>query len=134
MTFGIGPAIVTHFSADETSGGSRKIKAWTRGPMTTDPVTGHRVMGARTRIPNIVGNTAPVNAADVEADASGKIREGDIWVFTIARLRVADELSQDTSVIIERLGYFYTLNIGDDWHYAGANRYVAYLDRGESGV
>lgn len=134
MTFAIAPAIITHFSADETSGGPRQIKAWTRGPMVTDPTTGHRVMGPRVRIPNIVGNTAPVSSADIESDISGKIREGDIWVFTITPLRVADELSQDTSVIIERLGYYYTLNTGDDWHYAKGNRYVAYRDRGESGV
>ncbi len=134
MTFEFAPDIIAHFSQDETSGGPSKLKAFTRGAMTTDPTTGHRVMGPRVSIPDIIGNTAPASAADIETDTSGKMREGDIWVFTVRRLQLADEATQATDVIIERLGFFYTLNIGDDWHYAGGNRYVAYLDRGESGV
>ena len=62
------------------------------------------------------------------------MREGDILVFTIKSLQLDDEGSEATSVIIERLGYYYILNLGDDWHYAKGNRYVAYRDRGESGV
>jgi hypothetical protein len=133
MTFEIALDIIPHFSQDETSGGQGKIKAWSRGPMVTDPVTGHRAMGARVQLPDIVGNTAPVSSADIRTDNTGKIREGDIWIFTLKRLQVADQVGEATSVIVERNGYYYTLDVGNDWHYARGNRYVAYLDRGEGG-
>lgn len=134
MTFGIAPDIIEHFSQDETSGGPGKLAVFTRGAATTDPVTGHRVMGARVPVTGIKGNTAPVSAADIKNDLNGKLREGDIWVFTIKRLQVSDSESQESSMLIERNGKFFVLNTGDDWHYARGNRYVAFRDRGESGV
>ena len=134
MTFGIAPDIIEHFSQDETSGGQGKLAVFTRGAAVTDPVTGHRVMGAKVAVPNIRGNTAPVSAQDIQDDVSGKLSEGDIWVFTIKRLTMASNDSQDSSMLIERLGRTYVLNTGNDWHYARGNRYVAFLDRGELGV
>ena len=126
--------ITEHFSQCETSGGKGKLSIFTRGPATTDPVTGHRVLGAMVPVKGIRGNTAPVTAKDIRDDSTGKLREGDIQIFTIEPLTMANNLTQDTSMFIRRSGETFVLNTGNDWAYAKGNHYFAFRDRGEDGV
>lgn len=134
MTFEIALDITEHFSQDETSGGAGQLAVFTRGPAMTNPTTGHRVLGVLVPVPGIRGNTAPVSAADLRDDVTGKLREGDIHVFTIEPLTVAANSSQNTSMLIQRSGELFVLNTRDDWAYAQGNHYMAFRDRGESGV
>lgn len=134
MTFEIALDITEHFSQDETAGGQGMLAIFTRGDAVTDPTTGHRTMGPLVAVPGIRGNTAPARAADIESDLTGKLREGDIIVFTIEPLEIASNASQDTSMLVLRKGLYYALDVADEWEYARGNVYRAYRDRGESGV
>lgn len=130
--FDIAPIIVPYFSQDETAGGPSKLKVWNRGPWTT--VNGRRVPGPRTGLNKPVGNTAPVSQKDIDHFAQGKLREGDLWIFTTEELRIADEATQQTSDLLEKGSDFYRVDTVDDWSYAKGFRFVGRRERGESDV
>ncbi len=130
--FAIAPIIVPYFSQDETAGGPSKLKIWSRGPWTL--VNGRRAPGPRVAVPNIIGNVAPVSMKDIDHFAQGKLREGDLWIFTNVALVIADEATQETSYLLEHKGDFYRVDTVDDWHYAQGFRFVGRRERGESGV
>lgn len=132
--FDIALDITENFSQCETSGGQGKLAIFTRGPMTTDPTTGHRMPGPMVAVPGIRGNTAPLRAKDLRDDVSGELREGDIQVFTIEPIDVASNLTQGTSMFVLRGGEYFKLVTRDDLEYAKGNHYFALRDRGESGV
>jgi hypothetical protein len=129
--FALAPIIVPFFSQDETAGGPSKIKVWRRGTWTE--VNGRRVPGPKIRV-NVIGNIAPVSQKDIDHFAQGKLREGDIWIFTNVELRIADEATQQTSDLVEHFGDFFRIDTVDNWHYAKGFRFVGRRERGESGV
>ena len=130
--FAIAPMITGIFSQDETAGGPSKLKVFRRGPWTL--VNGRKAPGPRVSVPGIVGNVAPVSQKDIDHFARGKVREGDIWIFTLVELRIADEATQQTSDLIQHKGDFYRVDTVDDWTYAKGFRLVGRRERGESSV
>ncbi len=131
--FGIASVIVPFFSQCETAGGLSRLSVWGRGAWTI--VNGRQTQGPRVqRTPSPVGNVAPLSQKDIDTFAEGKLREGDIWIFTNEELLIADEASQETGELLLHKGDWYRIDVADDWHYAGGYRYVGRRERGESGV
>ena len=81
----------------------------------------------------IVGCVAPVTQRDIDAFASARLVEGDIWIYTNDPLGTDDESTQETAWMVFHRGYYYTVEIFNDWHYAEGIHYVGRRRREESG-
>ena len=133
VTFAIAPMITRYFAQDETADGPGKLSVWTRGP--TVRVNNRDAAGPMVQVPDIEGNIAPLLDADLEiTESAGQRREGHIQVFTLTRLQVADEATQEHSMWVLHKGYYYFLEEQNDWDYAGGFVYKGTRDRRESDV
>ena len=130
--FEVAQKIIPVFSTDETAGGQKQLDVWSRGAWTV--VNGHRAQLPRVRRRGIVGNIAPVTQKDIDHYASGKVRQGDIWIFTLKELKIANEKTEEVGDLVRHKGDWYRIDTTNDWHYARGFVYIGRRERAESGV